>query len=148
MGKRKVVLHDELRTRSKAVHDVFGVGFVFLGQGDRVPGEAQQEWKSGRHEELQPGQYDENRLSTHTGRDLQHETTDASESHTVRHVFLGQESAVRGVSLDGLRFVSGFVTEPFCRGITRNGYSVRAQGRPARTRIHTQQKTHTQVCQV
>lgn len=135
----------EFRTGPEAVHDVLGVGFMFLGPSDCVPGQTQQERQFGRHEELQLGQYVENRLSTHPGRNLQHETVDAPESHTVRHVFLGRQSAVRGVPPYGLRVMPRSVTKPFLGRIARNGYSVHTQRCSARTRVHTQQRSHTQV---
>lgn len=121
------------------------VGFVFLGPGYCVPGQTQQERQSGRHEKLQLGQHVENRLSTHTGRDYQHETVDASEPHTLCHVFLGQQPVVRGVSIDGLWFLSRFVAKPFCGRVTGDRHSFRAERRSAGSRVHTQQRAYTQV---
>jgi len=66
------VSQHELRTGLEAVHHVLSVGLMFLGPGGRVPGQTQQEWQPGGNEELQLGQHVENRLSAHTGRDLQH----------------------------------------------------------------------------
>lgn len=127
---------------------MLGDGFVFLGPGHRVFGQTQQERQSGRHEELQPGQHVEDGLPAHTGRDLQHQAADAPEPHTVRDVVPGQESAVRGVPVDGVRVVSGSVAEPFRRRTAGNGHSARASRRFAGARVRTQQGAHTQVSRV
>jgi len=82
---------------------------VFRGSSDRVLGQTQQERQFGRHEKLQSGQHDENRLSTDSGRNLQHQTVDAPEPHTLRYVLLGYKSAVRGVPPHGLWVVSRFI---------------------------------------
>lgn len=142
------ILQYELRTRSKTVHHVLGIGFVFLGPSDRAPGKTQQEWEFGCHEELQLGQYVKSRLSTHTGRNLQHETADAPKPHTICHVFLGQQSTVRGVSPDGIWVMSRFIKKPLCRRTTGNSDSFHTQRCPTGTRVHTLQRSYTQVCNV